>query len=191
MLEVGKRVILVEENQDKDYVFLGAENLEEGCLIAYFYPYSTDMLDSRMIKENLVLLDIGNIDIKRELNVVSGIKFWYLKNRLLLNLPVLDSDVIEDYKLIETHLVVGCQYLGFDGYYRIYLGYRWFVVLEHKITVEELKKLDNFSLKCYCYVTREKVKGFKIKINDYPLLEQQLQSVKKNRKEALRWIKSK
>lgn len=154
MLKVGKRVILVEDNQDKDYVFLGAENLEVGYLVAFFYPYSKNMIDCSMIKENLVLLDVENIDIKRELNVISGIKFWYLKNRLLLNLPVLDSDVIEDYKLRERHLVVGCQYLGFDGYYRIYLGYQWFVVLKHKITVEELKKLDNFSIKCYSQVTR-------------------------------------
>lgn len=36
MLKVGKRVILVEDNQDKDYVFLGAENLEVGYLVAFF-----------------------------------------------------------------------------------------------------------------------------------------------------------
>lgn len=128
---------------------------------------------------------------KIEKEVIPGIKFWYLKNRLLLNLPILDSDVIEDCKLKEINKVVGCQYLGFDGTYRIYLGYQWCAVFSHKITEEELKKLDNFSFKCYCSVTREKVKGFKIKIKDYPLLEQHLKKVKENQRTALRWIKNK
>ena len=69
------------------------------------------------------------------------------------------------------------------------MGYQWFLVLRHKITEEELKKLDNFSFSCYSQVTREKVNGFKIKIKDYPLLEQHLQRVKENQRTALRWLK--
>ena len=191
MLTVGKRVILVVNNEEKDYVFLGVESLEVDSPLAFFYPYSKDILDCNMIEDNVIVIAVRNIAVKREKNVIPGIKFWYLKNRLLLNLPILETDVIEDCKLKEINKVVGCQYLGFDGKYRIYLGYQWFLVLRHKITEEELKKLDNFSFSHYSYVTREEVKGFKIKIKDYPLLEQHLQRVKENQRTALRWIKSK
>ena len=47
MLTVGKRVILVVNNEEKDYVFLGVESLEVDSPLAFFYPYSTEAIKKK------------------------------------------------------------------------------------------------------------------------------------------------
>lgn len=66
MLTVGKRVILVVNNEEKDYVFLGVESLEVDSPLAFFYPYSTDILDCNMIEDNVIVIAVRNIVVKRE-----------------------------------------------------------------------------------------------------------------------------
>lgn len=193
MLTTGKRVILIsKEEQEQDYVFLGVERLQSGFESACFYPYSKDMLSKAIIKKDLYITTFKYIHVKKELKEIKGIKEWYLKNRLLFDLPFIDSDVLPDKELDELNPDVGCQYLGHDGIYKVYLGYNWFLNVKQSvpITVEKLEKLDSFDFKCFTNVTREKVKGFKIKLKDYPFMENNLKRVKRNRKTAMRWLNS-
>lgn len=167
---------------DMPYVVLGVVDNN----LIYLYPYFGDkLINFTLLPQHLKIYPYKSFDVEKIVGYKDFVKAWFLKNRLLMNrnlFPDLQEE-LDDKRVREYHPVVGRQYLGLDGRYRIYLGYNYYLLLGYKPTTnEEFDSMTSYNVYCYSVVSRYYVDGFKIKLKEYPELVKELKRTKEQKK---------
>lgn len=179
MIRVGE---IVELGQSRTlFVFLGKVEVTGNWM---FYVYSKDML-KKPLNPSLLRNREGIMLVRETRKRLNEKEFdlWYLKNKMLLNLPAISSYELDDANIICNKPKIGYIYCCFGPYlpYALYLGHKRFLLLcTVPLNEEDIDSEKYFNTLLSLNVLRKLATERKYDIRKMPRLQAYLEEKEKN-----------